>query len=320
MQNKKISIVFAGTAEIAVPTLRILSKIANILCVLTAPDRPAGRGLQLLSSPVKKTAQELQLENIYQPESLKSDARDFISNLPQKPDLLFVYAYGHIFGSKFLSLFPLGAINVHPSLLPLYRGPSPLVSAILSKDTFYGISIQKVALAVDSGDILYSQKYPLTGEESSLSLHEEAAVNSAQLVESIWDDLLDLLNKAIPQDESKVVFCHKIDKKDGLLDWKQSGKDLDAQIRAFQPWPKTWTTWKNQILYIYRAKFVKKNFFSSTEAVGKVIGIDSNEGIQVLCSDGVLIVKELQLQSKKRLDWKTFYNGNRDINETHLGG
>lgn len=318
MNQNKLRVLFAGTSDIAVPSLQALNKIADIVGVLTSPDRRSGRGLSLHYSAVKEEALSLGISEIIQPEKLDSDARETIKKL--NADIMVVFAYGKIFGPKFLALFSQGSINIHPSDLPRYRGPAPLMAAIINQDKAYGISIQKVALGVDCGDIVASNQYPLIGDETLSTLHSAAAINSAELLATVWPDILSLIKVAQPQDESKATHVSMIQKEEGLIDWTQSAQSIEAAIRAHQPWPKSWTFWNETKLFIYKAKCLSNELDATTSLPGSVVGIDSQGGIQVQCGIGIVEILELQLQSKKRLDCKTFYNGNRNIENSCFGG
>ncbi len=318
-----MNIVFAGTSDIAVPTLKALAKISHIVAIITAPDRQAGRGLSLIHSPVKSAALSLGITKIYQPESLKKNARDYIRSLEFEPDLLVIFSYGKILGPKFLSLFPKGAINIHPSALPKYRGPSPLISSILNCDDEYSISIQKVALEVDAGDILAVKTFSLTHKETHEELCASASTECALFLTEMWPKIDFLLNNATPQKNFEISYCHKIAKEDGEINFKEEGHLINAKIRAFQPWPKTWTYWHGRQLNFYSAEFESlpsDNEQIANVPVGTVLKNDSKKGLAIICKCGILWVTELQLQNKKRLDWVTFYNGNRDIVGSILGG
>jgi methionyl-tRNA formyltransferase len=173
-----MKVLFAGSPEIAVPLLERLAE-AHKVQVLTNPDMPSGRGRKLTPNPVKHRSLELGLP-VHQPQKLDREFRETL--IPWEPEILVSFAFGKIFGPKFLGLFPQGGINVHPSLLPRYRGPSPIPAAILAGESQTGISIQKLALAMDAGDILAQEIWPLKGEETTLSLSEYAAQRGAVLV------------------------------------------------------------------------------------------------------------------------------------------
>ena len=169
-------LLFAGTPEIALPALEALHGEGYIQAVLTAPDAPRGRGRKPAASPVKERALELGLP-VLSPERLGRAVRDEIGEF--QPDLLAVVAYGRIFGPRFLALFPGGGINLHPSILPRHRGPAPLPATILAGDSEWGLTVQRIALEMDAGDILIQQRYPVTGDETTALLTGESAARGA---------------------------------------------------------------------------------------------------------------------------------------------
>ncbi|MFO7849504.1 MAG: methionyl-tRNA formyltransferase, partial [Spirochaetia bacterium] len=195
-------ILFAGTSEIAVVSLEQIAEHFELAGVITSPDKEKGRGKRLSCSPVKERALELGLE-VLQPETLRGEARRQIALL--RPDLLVVFAYGKIFGPKFLSLFPEGGINVHPSLLPKYRGSAPIVAAILNGDDETGVTVQKIALEVDTGDILGQRRVPLSGDETADVLTGRMAEEGSKILVQVIGDMERGISTAEKQDEREVT-------------------------------------------------------------------------------------------------------------------
>jgi methionyl-tRNA formyltransferase len=323
-----MNIVFAGTPELAVPSLRLIAEKASeqgdSLLVLTNPDRPKGRKRILSPSPVKAAALELGLP-VYQPESLRTEARDHIAGF--KPDLLVVVAYGRIFGPRFLSLFSKGGINLHPSLLPKYRGASPIPSAILNGDSSTGITIQQVALEMDSGDILIQEELELTGEESTSHLLEWAGIRGAELLYEAISQIRSGEYDPIQQDSNAVSYCDKISKSMAEIDWSLSAKEIERRIRAFDPWPGTYTMWGQTALKIHSAEVVnfasKAGEFYDTIAdaeTGTVVAVDKAHGILIKTGEGFLALQSLQKPGKSIVSFKDFLNGTRDFLGTVLGG
>jgi methionyl-tRNA formyltransferase len=319
-------VLFAGTPAIAVPSLEILEREEGITLagVLTNPDKPRGRKGESQPSEVCETAQEIL--RLYKEEGrdtfpilkpLKLDAalREEVDNL--KPDLLVSFAYGHFFGPKFMALFPLGGINIHPSLLPKYRGPAPLQAAIINRDSETGISIQKLAQEIDSGDILAVEHLQLTGVETAESLGEVISQKAAQILPSVLEKIAKG-ERGTAQDHSKASFCSMISRDDALIDWeKQSAAEIEARIRAFTPWPLCRTIHNGRELFILKA--VVYNGEKSDQGVpGQVLGIDKN-GILIQTGSGILAVTELQYQAKKALFWRDFLNGARYFTGSKLG-
>ncbi len=206
-----MKILFAGTPEIAVPSLRMLAAAYDVAAVLTAPDKVSGRGRKITPPAVKRAALELGLP-VIQPFSLGSDARKQVSETGA--DFLIVFAYGRIFGPEFLSLFPGGGINMHPSALPLHRGPSPLTAVILSGAEETALTVQRLVLKMDAGDIIRQTPFPLDGRETTASLTESIARAAApELVQAV-EDIIGGREKRVPQDDSKASYCRIICKED----------------------------------------------------------------------------------------------------------
>ena len=307
-------ILFAGTPDIAVPSLYALAEHHQVVGVLTNPDRTKGRGRKVMASLVKEAALELELP-ILQPHKLDEEFHQTVKDL--KPELLVCIAYGKIFRESFLDLFPRGGINLHPSRLPDLRGPSPLNSTILRGDKESAVTVQTLALEMDSGDILLQESLILEDRETTASLTEKVArIGAGYLV-----DVVDRMEKGalnpVSQDHSKATFCSLIGKNDGLIDWQESAVKLDRLIRAYTPWPHGFTSWNGQRLNILEAHPCGEGDPAASR--GTVSGVDKKEGILIQTGDGALAVTRLQLQSKKPLDFKSFLNGTKGFIGSVLG-
>jgi methionyl-tRNA formyltransferase len=315
-----LRILFAGTPQIAVPSLEMLAREFSVVGVMTTLDKPQGRGRTVTSSPIKDKALELNLP-ILMPTRLDETVRQEIARL--SPDILVVVAYGRIFGPKFLALFSMGGINLHPSLLPKYRGPSPISSAIFNRDGTTGVTVQEIALEVDSGNILLQKSFPLNNSETTESLTKFAAKIGSTMLHEVLCSLESGTHNSTPQDSSSASYCTHLAKKDGIIDWKKSTEEIDALIRACTPWPRGHTTFGKVNLAIRRASVYggpidsgKKDYLG---VPGKVVDIDNESGILIQTGSGLLAVTELQLQSKKSLDWKSFLRGARYFMGAVLG-
>ena len=337
-------ILFAGSPAIAVPSLKAVSGLELspggivLAGLLTNPDSRRGRAKpsnmaqrgQLIPTDLSAAALELDairsaqgLPAITQlkPEKLDAQAREEIAALA--PDLLVSFAYGRIFGPRFLELFPLGGINIHPSLLPKYRGASPIPACILEREPETGICIQKLAPEMDSGDIQIEERFALSARETAASLSEIVAEKAALLLGEL---LLDFENKsanARPQ-SGEAVYCYQIKKEAGLIDWSKSALEIDARIRAYTPWPLSFTRRGNEALLILEAEPLEDgqaetSAASAAVAAGTVLGTDKSRGILIQTGRGILAVSRLQWQAKKALDWKAFINGERGFVGTVLG-
>ncbi len=316
-----MKILFAGTPAIAVSALERLADQHEVVGVLTAPDTRKGRGKKLIYNPVKTRAFELGLP-VFQPERLRSAARNEIGALGA--ELLAVYAYGKIFGPRFLALFPQGGVNVHPSLLPRYRGSIPLIAPILNGDVETGVCVQTLALKMDAGDILAVRRRQLSGEETANSLGEWAADAGAELLSLTVSAMERGEAEGEPQNEGEAVYCRRLTKTDGEINWRLPAKMIARSVRAFYSWPKAYTYWEGVRLVILEGAAVSEECLQSAEKLpfsqpGTVLGMDREYGILVQTGNGILALRKLQLQSKKAAEWKAFLNGNRDFIGSQLG-
>jgi len=326
-------ILFAGSPGIAVPSLEVLASMDGkgftFAGLLTNADSPKGRSgkpepTECAEAVMRLSAGRLS-ENpitILKPQKLDSDIRSKIAAL--EPDLLVSFAYGKIFGPKFLALFPMGGINIHPSLLPKYRGPTPIPAAIINRDTETGITIQRLAEQMDSGDILVQEKIDLNGKETTASLNKIMGEKAAQMLPVILEGIAGGTLQTKEQDHASATYCSLISKEEGLIDWSLSALEIDARIRAFNPWPLSWTTHGELELYILKAEPINShspslNMIPDFKHPGRVLGKDNNMGILIQTGNGVLAVSELQYRSKKALGWKDFLNGARNFIGTQLG-
>jgi len=321
-QTKPWKIVYAGTPEIAVPALRYLAGKGRVAAVLSSPDQEAGRGRKLTQSPVKEAAVDLGL-TVLSPEKLNQEVREQIATF--EADLLVCFAYGKIFGPKFLGLFPGGGINLHPSLLPRYRGPSPIPAAILAGDPETGISVQELALGMDEGNIHIQEKIPLYGNETAGSLSEYCAQRAGPLLEQALLKLESGNLEALVQDPSKASYCSLLFKEQGRIDWSKSASEIDRLIRAFTPSPRAWTLWEGKPLYIDAAGVLDpsdpeySNYDSTAIIPGTVLKVDKAKGYLVQTGKGILSLRQLQMQAKKSLDYRAFNNGVRNFVGAVLG-
>jgi methionyl-tRNA formyltransferase len=314
-------ILFAGTPELAVSSLEALVGAAHHVAVLTNPDRALGRSSKPEPSSVKKRASALGL-GVFTPEKLDKDFRSLIEG---RFDLLVSFAFGRIFGPKFLSLFPLGGLNVHPSLLPRWRGSSPLSAAILALDTKTGICVQTLAPKMDEGDIVARLERQLDGTETTETLTAWAAKAAPELLVSAveaWGQ-----KRCVPEPQrGEPTYCGLLKKEDGRLDWSLPARNLDARVRACDPWPGAFTFWKGQVLMIRKSRWLGRDkappsvLSAPKEALtGQIVALDKSEGILVQTGEGLLALRELQLAGRKPLDFRSFVNGARDFVGSRLG-
>lgn len=305
-------ILYAGTPDIAVPSLHALYNAdgIDVVGVLTAPDKVSGRGRKLSAPPVKKAALELSIP-VIQPARLGSEAREMVETLGA--ELLVVFAYGRIFGPKFLALFSEGGINMHPSALPRHRGPAPISAAIQAGETETALTVQRVALEMDAGDILRQTSYPLNGSETTGSLTDAVARDAAPELVAVVLSLAGAGLSGHPQDHARATWCRLVHKDDGIINWSGSAEEIQRQVRACIPWPKARTSMDGEDLVILEAAVSDKDpgddNAGSEVVVGSILGVDKSRGILVQTGKGVLVITRLQLASRKPLDYKAFLNG-----------
>lgn len=314
-----LKVLYAGSPDVAAKPLQdiVLSKKHCVVGVLTNPPSPQGRKKELVPTAVAQMTQKLNAENdakikLFEPEKIK-DVADQIKEL--KPDILVCFAYGKIFSEFFLQFFPQGGINLHPSLLPLYRGCAPVPAAILNCDKETGITIQRIAKEMDSGNILLQKKILLNGTETAESLLNEVSEVGGDLFLQVLDKIDSNSVEEIEQDSSKATYFGMLKKEDGLINWADNVVSISAKIRAFYPWPGAFTNVGENQLIIHNVAVYKGNFDNNSVVpeVGAVIGIDKKEGILIQTGNGILAVKKLQWKTKKAMEWKDFINGSRNF-------
>lgn len=320
-----IKVLYAGSPEASAVTLNKLLSVQSeygfeIAGVLSNPDTAKGRHKTLTPTPVAEFAEQKQIP-VFKPEHLDSAARDLIS--PLKADLLVSFAYGHIFGPKFLGLFPMGGINLHPSLLPKYRGCTPVPAAIMNRDKQTAITIQTLALKMDEGNILSQEIVELNGNETSDSLLNYAAEKGADLIAQLIKDasVNGKLKTGVAQ-QGEPSYTGIIKKEDGKINWEEKTCAIEAKIRAYYPEPGCWCLENGVQLRILEADAISieddraKKY--ANESLGKVVDYIKTEGIYIKTCDGILSVKNLQRQGKKAMNYKDFMNGARDFIGTVL--
>jgi methionyl-tRNA formyltransferase len=291
--------------------------------LLTSPDSPQGRGLRLTPSALALEAAELDPNlPVLKPEHLLGPEREAVAAL--KPDLLVSFSYGKIFGPKFLALFPLGGLNIHPSLLPKYRGCSPIQSAILNQEPETGLTVQRLALKMDEGDILAQEKICLSPTITAGELSSWAAECGARLLTRVLDEIEAGTEKGIPQNGAEATYTRLFTKNDGEIDWLAPAAAISAQIRAFNPWPEAYTSWKGLRLSLTGATLCPSEYAISGVDIGQalpgqVLGIDKKQGILVQTGKGLLALTRLKLEKKKELAYMDFLNGSRDFIGSRLG-
>jgi methionyl-tRNA formyltransferase len=297
----KARIIFAGSPEFAVPTLNaLLDSGHEVVAVLTQPDRPSGRGRTLRPGPVKAAALAADVP-VLQPVSLKDPAvQGRLRDLA--PDLMVVVAYGMLLPESILAIPAAGCINVHASLLPRWRGASPIQSAILAGDSESGISIMKMDVGLDTGPVYCAEKLAIGAHESAGELHERLALLGGQLLARTIDPILEHKLMPVAQSSEGVTYAGRINKSDGQIDWTKSAVDIDHSIRAYNPWPVAQTSLAGEQLRCWSARVAAS---SPDEALqsrtpGAVLGTN-DVGIAVQTGRGVLVLTEVQAPGRKRI-------------------
>ena len=311
-----MNIIFAGTPEFAVPALAALIEAGHqIVMVLTQPDRPAGRGMQLKASPVKQLALQHHLA-VFQPTSLKpADVQAQIAEA--QADVMIVAAYGLIIPTTVLNMPKLGCYNIHASILPRWRGAAPIHRALLAGDTETGVTIMEVVPALDAGAMVSKGLVPISDNDTTQSLHDKLAIIGAELMVQAMQNLSK--NAMLPsevQDESLVTYAHKLEKAEAAIDWQKTAVEISRQIRGFNPFPVATAQFKGETCRIWFAKAlendnnqnVKLNTNkANTSNAGEIISLEN--GINVACGDGILQITELQMPGAKRQTAQQFAQG-----------
>ncbi|ELC7366506.1 methionyl-tRNA formyltransferase [Stenotrophomonas maltophilia] len=301
-------IVFAGTPEFAVSSLRAAARHHEVVAVYTQPDRPAGRGRGLAPSPVKLEAVARGIP-VYQPESLKDEAaQQQLRDL--QPDLMVVVAYGLILPKAVLAIPTHGCWNVHASLLPRWRGAAPIQRAIQAGDAKTGVCLMQMEAGLDTGPVLLHQELPIAATDTGGQLHDKLAELGAQVL----SDGLGLLRAGIkpiarPQPEQGVTYAHKLDKAEAKLDWAQGAGALARTVRAFNPWPIAEATLAGERVRIHGAVALEADH---GQAPGTVLAA-SRDGIDIACGQGALRLRVLQREGGKAITAADYLNARRDL-------
>jgi methionyl-tRNA formyltransferase len=303
-----MKIVFAGTPEFAVSSLRAAARHHDVVAVYTHPDRPAGRGRGLMPSPVKLEAIARGIP-VFQPEHLKTpEAQQQLRDL--QPDLMVVVAYGLILPKAVLSIPTHGCWNVHASLLPRWRGAAPIQRAIQAGDSESGVCLMQMEAGLDTGPVLLKQHLAIGANDTGGQLHDRLAELGAQVL----SDGLGLLRAGIkpiaqPQPEAGVTYAHKLDKAEARLDWAQDAQALERTVRAFNPWPIAEAQLAGERVRIHGAVALPDN---QGKAPGTLLAA-AREGIDIACGQGALRLRVLQREGGKAITAADYLNARRDL-------
>lgn len=320
MKNEKLKIIFLGTPEFGAI---ILEKLAETnfkpILVITAPDKPVGRKQILTPPPVKVIAQKYKIP-ILQPDKIL-DSKFKIQD--SKPDLIVVAAYGQILPKEILDFPKRGSLNVHPSLLPKYRGASPIQYAILNGDKKTGVTIMLMEEKMDRGPILNQRTLEIEKDETSTTLHRKLANLGAGLLMETISKWMQGMIKPRPQDDAQATYTKILTREDGKINWKKTAKDLEQEIRAFDYWPGSFTFWEKRDGTMVRIKILKSRVLESkggiTYPIGKTLVVPQNK-IGVQCRKGFLggggdflVIEKLQIEGKKEIGSEEFLRGYPDF-------
>lgn len=328
MFNQKYNTIFFGTPEFAVPTFEKIMTLPylNLKAVVTQPDKPVGRQQVLTASPVKVSAQKNN-QIVLQPAKIKTE--EFEAQLKQlHPEVIILVAYGKIIPANLLAIPKYGWLNLHASLLPKFRGASPIQFAILAGDKQTGITLMKMDEGMDTGPIIAHGKTTIIPEETSQTLHNKLSRLSAEALEKYLPLYLNGKLQPEPQDNSQATYTKIIEKADGKIDWQKSATEIERQIRAFTPWPGAWCFWPRnhraeqkeltnsaveQRLKIIQAKVSSDSIKLPTGQTKK-----SGDSVIVGCGQGNLELQIIQLEGKKEMDASEFLKGYPEIGSTKL--
>ncbi len=303
-------IVFMGTPDFSVPILQALIQHHDVTGVVTQPDRPAGRNRQLRPSPIKTIALDAGIP-VFQPEKLRrAEAVEHLKQWPQ-PDAYVVAAFGQILPQTVLDIPRFGSINVHASLLPRWRGAAPIQACIRAGDVESGITIMKMDAGLDTGPILTQGAVALAADETGQSLHDKLSVLGAELLIDTLPGYFSGDIQPQDQDEGAVTYAPQIAKDEGNIDWNQDATAIERLVRAFTPWPGTYTYWNGQQLKIHGGAVRE----GQTEP-GFVVR--TSDGIAVGTGDGLFLLGKIQLAGRKAMPVEAFVRGQADFTGVRL--
>lgn len=315
MQKQRI--VFMGTASFSLAVLKMLiQEKYHIVGVVSQPDRYVGRKKVLTMPDVKVEALKHDIP-IIQPSRIKEDYQDIID---LKPDLIITAAYGQIIPQALLDAPSLGCINVHASLLPLYRGGAPVHQCLIDGQEKTGVTIMYMVKKMDAGDIISQKETPITPQDNVGTLYDRLSLLGAELLKETLPDIFNGINQRIPQDESLVTYAPTLSREDERIDWNLSAIQIHNKIRGTNPWPGSYTTYQGKVVKIWNGQIhhcenaVKHHAHQANGTIVKIF----KDAIGVKVHDGVYLITELQLEGKKKMFVKDYLNGHCIFQEDTL--
>ena len=295
-------VVFMGTPDIAATCLKqILADGFDVVGVYTQPDRPKGRGMKMVFSPVKEVALERNIP-VFQPENFRAD-EDVAALAELKPDVVAVVAYGRILPQRVLDIPTKGCVNIHASLLPQYRGSAPYQWAVLDGLTETGVTAQHMALKMDAGDIIDVAKTPIGENETAGELLDRLAVLGADLLSRVLTRFANNDVAGVPQNEADVTFAPMLDKSLCPIDWNRSAQQVHNHVRGLHPWPVATMELKGQKFKVHATKIVE-----GSGAPGEILGL-TKTGLKIACGEGAVEVISLQAEGGKRMAAPDYFRG-----------
>jgi len=304
-------VIFMGTPYFSVPVLtRLVEENYEVVAVYTQPDKPSGRGRSLTPSSIKEAAQKIGL-HIEEPLSFKDGAVvDHMQSF--EPDITVVASYGHILPKRVIDMPKQGCLNIHPSLLPKYRGPSPISSAILSGDDETGVTVMTVLPKIDSGHILSQLKVTIDAEDTTASLTPKLFQLGADLLVYTIPRWIDGEITAHPQADNTATYTRTYTKDDGRIDWTMPAEQIWRMVRAFDPWPRCYTTWQGKTLKIIET--IPLQEIQSGQKPGQVIKLgEADADVGVITGNGILLLRTVQLEGKRLNSISDFTRGHNNL-------
>ena len=307
-------IIFMGTPDFAIPSLRALAESAHeVVAVVTQPDRVTGKRVTVPAT--KSVALELGIPVLQYGKVSREGVEDLRA---LNADVIVTCSFGQILSREVLSLTPYGVVNVHGSILPKYRGSSPIQSAILNGDKETGITIMQTAYEVDSGDMILCERIPIAEDETAESLFDKLSELGAHALMQALEELQNGTAVFTPQDHTRATFCRMLTKESGRIDFALTAAEMDRFVRAMYSWPSAYTTLGGKVLKIYSVQPVYGEYDESVKP-GTVVDFGAKKGIVVRVGDGAIMLKDIQYEGAKRMDSKTFAIGHKIEIGTVLG-
>ena len=298
-----MKIIFFGSDDFAAVHLEhLLSSKYDVLACVTGPDKPQGRGMKLVISPIRQIALDRKIPCL-QPVTLKD--KSVVDELrTYNADIFVVVAYGRLLTQEILGLPKLLCMNVHGSLLPKYRGAAPVNWAILNGDNETGVTIQKMALALDAGDIIAQEKMAIGDDENAAQLRKRMSLVGSKLLIKVLDERS--FDRSFPQDETKITYASKLTKEMGKIDWDNPAQSIIDQVRGLQPWPGAYTSYNGKLLKITHVQLSTGD--NANFSPGQVMAVD-RDGFHIACADRSILIKEVQPEAGKVMPAASFVAG-----------